>query len=607
MLWLGYVVRAWLLFLCLILASPSWAQELDRLFSASPTLPLAAPLQWQLLPKGSVPGPQVFDDLAKAQAFAVLPASIPLPTAQGKELWLRFSLPATPAPEQWYLRMPRVSVGSITLYSKNSQQEWTAQAAGEAVPVGKWPIPTRGPSFQMLTRTDQAQSYFVKIEHRMPLVERLQLIDGNSFIENASRIGVFTGLLMGVFGLLATLALVTAWLYRASQLVWFAAMVLMLLFVQLIAVGHAGLKFWPQSIYLSQIMGWVSALVMLSCVTVFCLKVSYAKQAFKKIYAASLVLVFVLMACAAIFAVQPDLIPRGALNALVIAVIVWNIAILAWMAWRSQPWLWLIALGLVPATASLFIRVAYNLGWFRHIEVALFAGAGFIAAGMMLIYARLMAHNRDGFTTRQRESGLGNTDANTGLTVAAVVNIRLPQVLMRSHRFAEPCGVLMLRWVEHDKYMRDLNYEKRGIVLSSLGARLLRLVRPIDTAARLDDDHFIFLIESPVTRHNLNDLGMRVLTACLRPTRALPDGAFYSMHVAIWVSTDHNDMQAPDVISALRNKLKRMASDGKRAVQFVDSSSSRPAGVDSLLATPESAFSTDWGAADQKQRKPAKP
>jgi two-component system, sensor histidine kinase LadS len=612
---LGTVVRALLLLVCFWVAGPSWAQGLDRLFSDSPTLELAAPLQWQVLPKGSVPGPQVFDTPAGAQAFLNLPADVLLPTKSGQELWLRFSLPATPEPQQWYLRMPRVSIGSITLYAKNQQQEWMAQKAGDVVPVGSWPMPTRSPSFQLLTRTDQAQSYLVKIEHRTPLFERLQLIDSNTFIENASRVSVFVGLLIGVFGLLAAIALVAAWLFRAMQFVWFALVMSMMLLVQLIAVGHAGMKFWPGSVHLGLVMAWVSVLLMLASVTWFSLQVSYAKQSFTKIYRVSLLLIVVLVAMAAVFAVQPERIVRGILNAVAIAVIVWNIAILAWVAWRSQPWLWMIVVGLVPAVGSFLMRMAYNLGLLEHAEMALFLGAAVGATGMVLVFTRLVAHNRDGYSTRQRDSSLTTKDVNTGLTLGAVAEMRLPQVLLRSQRFAEPCGVLMLRWVEQDKFTRDMGFEKRSAVLLSLGARLSRLVRPFDTVARLDED-YICLVESPVTRHSLNDLGMRVLTTCLRPTRSLPDGAFYHMHVAIWVSTDHNTLKAPEVLAALRAKLKQMGHDGKRALQFVDSPSNKPGGSDHLLSSPqESAFnnenlsglSANWGADSAKLRNSSKP
>jgi two-component system, sensor histidine kinase LadS len=564
--------------LCACLCAPQWAiaQELGKLFDDSTTLKLAAPLQWQALPKGTVLNPNEFADAARAKGFADLAPGAVLPTASERDVWLRFALPTTAIAQTWYLRVPRMQLEQATLYFQNEQGRWMTLTAGENIAVSQWPVPTRLPSFELSTRADHSQTYYLKLEHRAPISERPELISPSEYINSASLVGGIVGLMLGLFGLLTALGLISMRMNRNLHFAWFALMVFSLLVTQLVLIGFAGLRLWPHSIYLNKVMGVLAPLWTLAASTWFVVKVSYAKDAFARIYKISLVLIALLLLATLAFAIMQHNLPRLGLTVLAAGAMLWNLGALAWMAWRSQTWLWFMVAGFAPLTLSMLARLAYNFGWIAHVEIAQLLSVITGCAGMMVVYAGLILRNRESSAALEREAALAHTDMSTGLSSARIAITRLPLVLARSARFEEPCGVIMLRWLDYRKHVEPMSSAQRGAVLSHLGARLRRLARNIDTVARMDDDHFVYLVESPVSREMLTALSTKIITTCLRPTNALQDGGVYNVHLAVWTPSDKG-ISAVEVMESLRTRLNQMGYGTPRKMQFVDSPlSSRP-------------------------------
>ncbi len=554
------------------LAPNAIGQELGRIFNDSPTLALASPLQWQLMAKGAVKNPSEFNEASKSQGFAILRPSDALPTGPGREVWLRFALPATPQAQTWFLRIPRMQVERVTLFFKDPQDKgpWLMQAAGEQIAPGQWPVKARTPSFELHTRSSEERVYFVKLEHRTAITERPELISPAEYIDSASRVGTLIGLVIGLFGLLMVLGLATMWLYRNVHYAWFALLVLLAMLTQLVLIGYGGLRLWPYSAYLNSVMGWVTPLIALAAAIGFTVQVSYAQDNYKKLYRISLGLIGLLCASALAFALLAPSFPRVILNALSATALLWLIASNAWIAWRSQPWLWYVVAGFSPVGLSILARLAYNIGWIPHVELVQLISVVTSCLGMMVIYVAMVLRSRETYVARERENALNPTDTSTGLSLARIVQVRLPQVIARSRRFDQPCSVMMLRWIDYQKHMGPLSAAQRDVVLSHLGSRLRRLARDIDTVARWDEDHFVYIIESPVSRELLNGLSSKIMTTCLRPARQLADGDIYNVHLAIWES-GRNHMGSTEVMEALRTRLNQMRDGTQRRVQFIDS------------------------------------
>ncbi len=557
-----------LLYLCITLSAS--AQDFARLFDSSKTLQLATPLQWQALPRGAIKTPDAFAETAKSKGFKVLETDAALPTGPDEEVWLRFTLPATNAPEIWYLRIPRLGVERIVLYQQDRKGVWQTQTAGDTVAVSSWPERTRNPSFQLNTLVGQEHLYFLKIEHRKPITERPQLIAPSDYIDGAMRVGSLIGLMFGLFGLLTALGLLTARLYHSAQYAWFALMVSLILMAQLVLVGFTSLRLWPDSIYLNQVASVVIPLWALASTIWFTVQVSYAKSIAPVIYKLSVGFIVTLLAISIAFGFYHQHFPREVLTPLAAIAMVWNIGALVWMAWRSQSWLWFVVAGFGPLTLSMLARLAYNMGWLAHVELAQLVSVISGCLGMMVVYASMILRSRESYAAFEREAALTNIDISTGLTLGRIAEIRLPQVLQRSYRFGKPCGVVMVRWLNYGVQIESMSSAQRGAVLAHFGARLRRLVRDIDTVARYDDDHFLFLIESPMTRETVNDLGMKILSTCMRPSVPLGNGDVYNVHVAMALISGGN-MSAKEVIEALLTRINQMEINTPRRMQFVDS------------------------------------
>ena len=552
-------------------------QQLGQLFDDSRVLQLAEPLQYQMLPRGTVLNPDELSSPSLAGKFTLLTEQQVIPTDSRNEAWLRFSMPATSSPQIWFMRIPRMNIERVTLFYLDNKQRWMQQVAGEEVPMSQWPLFTRNPSFELSTRADKPRQYFVKLENRTVLTERPQLIAPDDYIDGAMRVGTLAGLMIGLFGLLALLGLLAARMYRNKLYAWFSLMVFMLLAAQLTLLGYTGLRLWPGSVYLNKVMPVLLPILAVVTATWFTTQVSYARNSVPHLFKIAIAIIALLVLTSIAFAVMGHDFPREILTPLVAFAMLWNLGSMVWMAWRIQSWLWFVVAGFAPVTISMLARLAYIIGWIEHVEMAQLFAAITGCFGMMVVYSGMILRSRESYAALERESALAHTDMATGLSLPRIVSVRLPQVLARSKRFGKPCGVVMVRWLGQSAQLAPMGTAQRGAVMAHFGARLRRLARDIDTVARYNDDHFMYLIESPVTREALNDLGIKILTTCMRPSVQL-GGDVYNVHVTIALCENGSGV-AKDVIEALRTRLSQMDAATPRRVQFVDSPlSTRPPG-----------------------------
>jgi two-component system, sensor histidine kinase LadS len=181
----------------------------------------------------------------------------------------------------------------------------------------------------------------------------------------------------------------------------------------------------------------------------------------------------------------------------------------------------------------------------------------------------LYLHQRERISAQQRQLALQNTDASTGLFNERIAMARFPQILLRSKRFERPCGAILIRWLDFDRVMAAATSTERGRIFSHLGGRLSRQARDIDTVARIDDDLFVYLIEAPVSREDMNALASQILTTCLRPSAVMPETKGFDLHLAVWLS---NEVQASadEAMELLKQRIDQMRTGTQRRVQFVD-------------------------------------
>lgn len=562
-------LRSFLLVLMWMVLQPGQAQDFGRLYEDSVTVTLAAPLQWVAVPKGSVSSPDTF---AAAGPWRLQPytGNTVLPTSPSLDVWATFSLPATESLQTWFIRLPGQALIKASLFSRGPQGDWLVQAAGEAIAPADWALRTRVPSFELRTRTDRAQTYYLRFENNRPLTGRPMLLSPVEYVDGASRVGVVIGLMWGMFSVLAALSLAAFGMARNRVFLWFGASVVTLMFTQLVLIGYGGWRVWPHSVHLNQVMGWVSAALSMAAGAWFCAQASYARSSHPVIYKLLVAIVAGSVLMAGLVMVERDIIPRDLRNLWLGIAVVTILGSLVWMSLRGQAWNLLLLIGIAPIGLAALTRVFHSAGWFLNIEAAQAGGVLSAMVGLLFIFFVLAWRSRAALFSNHRIAALASYDPASGLMLPRVVDNRLAQMLLRARRKHSECGLLMLSWLNQAPSPDELSDHKRSIALSRIGEILRRAARDMDTVVRYDDNLFLMLIEGPVSREAVSEVATKILADCIRLSGKLDDPTAFNLHTAIWHGTP-GEQTGQQIIESLKTRLRRMTSGPKHYVQFVDS------------------------------------
>ena len=544
-------------------------QDFGRLYGDSVTITLAEPLQWVAVPKGTADSPEAF---TAAGPWGLQPytGSTVLPTSGKQDVWATFSLPATQTLQTWFIRLPGQALVKASLFSRGPQGDWRVQSAGEAIAPADWSLRTRVPSFELQTRTDRAQTYYLRFENNRALTGRPMLLSPVEYIDGASRVGVVIGLMWGMFSVLAALSLAAFALSRNRVFLWLGAVVVTLMFTQLVLIGYGGWRMWPGSAHLNQVMGWVSAALSMAVGAWFCAQASYARSSHPRIYRLLAAVAAGSLLMAGLMAIDRDFIPRDLRNLWLALATMAILGSLVWMSLRGQAWNLLLLLGTAPIALAALARLSYNAGWVQNIEVAQVAGVLSAMVGLLWIFFVLAWRSRAALFSTHRGTALATYDPASGLMLPRVVDNRLAQMLLRARRKRSECGLLMLNWHDQVPSPDELSDHKRSTALSRLGEILRRAARDMDTVVRYDDNLFLMLVEGPVNREAVAEIATKVLADCIRLSGKLDDPNAFNLHTAIWHDTP-GEQTGQQIIDSLKTRLRRMASGPKHYVQFIDS------------------------------------
>jgi GGDEF domain-containing protein len=556
-----------LLLLCLGLRA-GHTQDFGRLFGDSVTIALAEPLQWVAVPKGSIVSPDAF---LAAGPWPLQPytESTVLPTSGTQDVWATFSLPATESLQTWFIRLPGQALVKASLFSRGPQGDWRVQAAGEAIAPADWSLRTRVPSFELQTRSDGVQTYYLRFENKRALTGRPMLLSPVEYVDGASRVGVVIGLMWGMFSVLAMLSLAAFAMARNRVFLWFGAAVVTLMFTQLVLIGYAGWRMWPESAHLNQVMGWVSSALSMAAGAWFCAQASYARSSHPRLGRLLAAVAAGSLLMAGLMAIDRNFIPRDLRNLWLALATVAILGSLVWMSLRGQAWNLLLLLGTAPIGLAALARLSYNAGLVQNIEAAQAAGVLSTMVGLLWIFLVLAWRSRAALFSNHRGAALATYDPASGLMLPRVIDNRLAQMLLRARRKRSECGLLMLSWLDQPPSPDELSDHKRSTALSRIGEILRRAARDMDTVVRYDENRFLMLVEGPVNREAVTEVATKILADCIRLSGKLGDPNAFNLHLAIWHDTP-GDQTGAQIISSLKTRLRRMASGPKRYVQFVD-------------------------------------
>ena len=545
------------------------AQEFDRLHDKSVQPVLSQPLVWVSALTSAAPNlPEAFVAKPNSWAFSPYAHNAPIPTATGRDVWAKFTLAATLTPQSWVIRIPRVTVQKVSLYSMTGSKTWRADSAGNLIAPDAWNRNTRLPSFDVQTSAVEA-TYFLRFQHHSHITERPQLMSQLDFVEGTARIGTLTGLMFGMFGILIVMCIATNALSNNTEFLSLAAFAAAILLIHLVFNGYGGWQLWPGSAHLNQVMPCVTPLLVVAAGSWFFAQASYAKQTHVAVFR---LLVFVAIANLVIVSVNVFAVTQindRVLSAWAAICMTTLMLALLWMCVRGRRWNWWLLAGLIPIACVAFAWVAYNYGWLPHVEHMQVINVLLTQLGLLVLFLVLIWRSRSALLSSKLDNALDNTEAITGLTQERVARVRLQQMLMRANRLQLGCGVVMLRWLDSKQHISGLTTEQKNALLTQIGSVLRRTIRDIDTAAACKDDHFMILVEGPIGRHALSSLATQMISTFIRLSEKIDDPNAFNFHIAIW-QAGLAPASKEEVLEALHTRLSQMSFGTKRTVQFVD-------------------------------------
>ena len=555
------------------------AQAFDRLYDNSLQPVLAEPLQWVSVPKASNvnelnASPAVFVNAPSAWAFADVKPDLQLPTSPTQNVWMRFTLAPTETVDVWYLRLPKVTLNKISLFTRDAQGAWQVQSAGQHFAPAAWPLRARVPTFELKTSTAQAQTYFLCFEHPTRITERPQLLSTMEYITGAYGVGAMMGVLGGMFSLIAALCIAAYSLARNSHFLWLCGFVVILLLNQLTLLGFTGWQLWPHSQHLNQVMPWAVALASLATATWFVARTSYASDTHPALYRLLGGFAIVSLVLAAATVIQVDLIDRDLRNAWSAFMVTFVVGSLGWLVLRGNRLNSMLLLGMIPIGLAALSRVAYNWGWLAQVEYTQLVAMIGTAVGLVILFCALAWRNRSALLLSGRAQALADYDVETGMLLGHRTKIRLPLLLLRGSRTKLGAGVMMIRWVDSEKYTTIGTGSQRSQILRKISELLRAAARDIDSVIRHDESHFLILLEGPITRDALAAAASQIMTASLRASDPkLKAGATspINLHIALWQETLGTTSSA-NVMTLLNRRLNMMRQTPQRRIQFIDSS-----------------------------------
>jgi diguanylate cyclase (GGDEF)-like protein len=189
------------------------------------------------------------------------------------------------------------------------------------------------------------------------------------------------------------------------------------------------------------------------------------------------------------------------------------------------------------------------------------------ALEMPLLFYGLNRRLNEQTESRARARALAVTDPLTGLVSGRKLLTLLEAALVRA-RMGRPFAMMVVELANHGSLLREHGREgaERALVLAA--ARLKTVVRDIDTVARVGNQHFAVLMESPCTPDEANAMATHVVALGLRNSAILPGGAALRFHVALGL-LPMPGLDAPGSLEKLMEEVRQIAPDARKTIRLV--------------------------------------
>jgi two-component system, sensor histidine kinase LadS len=509
--------------------------------------------------------------------------------ARGQKLWARLDLyRAAGSPQEWALSLPITLVDKLTLYqprvagqpppagvsswpaAQSPDPRWHLQTAGDRVAVDRWPVPGRYPVFHLSLGLGTTTVYLA-VENETPLPVPFALAPLAQMVVEQQVGALGVGLVVGVMAFLALVCAVTGYIYRDFTYVLYAGFVVLMSLAVAALTGIAAQLLWPSAPAWADLAVGVLTLLAAGIALLF-LNTNMGVYVYAPRSASALQLLgYLAPVLAAIFTqvarpvgvvIVGAYILVAALGGLGTAV--WRLregdAVARWILWAYVP--------LVAAILLLLLRIAGILPawWVVQNGVTL---ALLVQVPCMLVALNIRSRERHAAQTR--ELALNREDALTGLLTMHVFQDRLEHALRRTKGVREPCALLMARLINHEQIVGAYGEVIGQQAYTRSGLKLRRILRDVDSAARVDGAYFAVLLPGHHKRDDLQALCARLIAVGLMPIVGAQPPFPLQFHVCVTMLHNKYDTVG-NLLDAMRATLAGMNLRTRRVIRWLDES-----------------------------------
>jgi diguanylate cyclase (GGDEF)-like protein len=555
--------------LCLLLALPAlpgFARSiLDLDVGAQP----AQLLDW---------GDYVIDERGDASLQAVLakPAQLKptlsrsaYPLRPGQALWIRFTVPATPDDQRWYVRLPSPGLDLATLYTLGSDDAWSQQRAGDSLPVSAWALPHLYPVLPLAVSAAEPTRYVLRVQASDGLDVPIEFLSESRLSWEQQRMSLLYGVYFGLLAMGAFFALATGLALRDSGYLWFGLWSAAATLTAATAVGIAGLHFWPESPGWSDAAHYVLPAASTAPFMLFIVQALLMRERAPRIFWAVCALAGLGAASALLAGWASSPLRQGLTLAMVSVATVAAIAIVIWSWHRGDRFARNLLLALGPMVLVLPLQLGATVPWLglgqQSLPIVLLALAFTVCASYLLLALRSQ-EKRD---HRRRIAQLHEIDPTTGLINDAVFGSRARELIERARRFDHQSVMAVVDLPNFTELRSEFGRKQSLELLLRLAERLNSMMRSMDTVARLGDSRFGLLVDGPVAPSRARALCAKVIAHCIMPMAGLPQGMVVKPRVALALVPGHgSDVQA--VMGQLDEMLRSAADDPARVILIAE-------------------------------------
>lgn len=487
--------------------------------------------------------------------------------AQGA-LWLHLRVQrAAKERGDWLLRLPMPVIDQVTVYQQDDGQ-WRGETAGDTLAVHRWPAHGRYPVFRLDVPPGEMRDIYLRIQHSTPARFPLELLPEGRYAEAVQMEYLGLGAALGALLLLIGGCLAKAWAYRDPGFAWYAAYAALTSLAMSAYTGVAAQLLWPDFGLLQDAPTNMLACAAVAAAILFVRKTLGLRRRLPWLDRLTLGLGIAGVVVAVLGAVLPKAVFLPAMGAYVLVACTVTLAVSA-IAWRRGDAVagWVFG-AQFPLVSAVMVTVTRNLGWLDLPFVPQYVVILGLALEVPLLLVALFIRSRDRHGAEIREQALSTHDALTGLLAPHLFEDRLRQVVLRHKRDGESAAVMYIDLVNY-KPIKDTfstAVAEQSVLRSVI--KLRRLLRDVDTVARMGEARFGVILEGAASRHSVTERASRLIAAGLMPLPGLKPDVTLQFHVAALLLNERA-MEAEEVQAALAEQLSRMSPRTRRPIRFI--------------------------------------